>query len=85
MVDDNFGQPEPGVSALLSGLAALPAGIVLLLLGVVTLWRSRWLDDPRRRYSRPALIAIVAFVAFIEPVWLVPRCRHPTSAPRTRT
>ena len=53
-----------------TGLAALPAGIVLLAVGVVTLWRSRRLDERwRRRYPRRAVIAFVAFVAVLEVVY----------------
>jgi hypothetical protein len=44
-----------------SGLLLLPAGVVLLSVGAVTLWRSRRLDDrKRRRYTRRGLIGIAA-------------------------
>jgi dienelactone hydrolase len=42
------------------------AGVVLLGLGTVTLWRTRRRDGPRtRRYARRVLIAIAAAVAFV--------------------
>ncbi len=47
-----------------TGLLAIPAGLVLLAAGVVTLWRSRRLDKPLwRRYGRRALIAVGSLVA----------------------
>ena len=47
-----------------TGLVAIPAGIVLLVVGVLTLWRSRRRDDARaRRYGRRALLAVGAVVA----------------------
>jgi uncharacterized protein len=46
-----------------TGLVTLPAGVVLLLLGAVTLWRSRRREGSRpRRYLRRALIAVAGFV-----------------------
>ena len=46
-----------------TGLLAIPAGLLLVLLGAVTLWRSRRLDDPLwRRYLRRSLLAVAAFV-----------------------
>lgn len=52
-----------------SGLLLLPAGVALLVLAPVLLWRSRRTDGPRvRRYARRALVALVgAFAAF----WLL--------------
>ena len=48
-----------------TGFLAIPAGLALLALGVVTLWRSRRRDDGlRRRYLRRALIAAAAVAAF---------------------
>jgi hypothetical protein len=42
-----------------TGLLSIPAGIVLLAVGVVTLWRSRkTADSRRRRYLRRSLIAV---------------------------
>jgi uncharacterized protein len=42
-----------------TGLLAIPAGLVLLAVGVVTLWRSRRLDERMpRRYLRRALIGV---------------------------
>ena len=47
-----------------TGLLALPAGLFLVGLGVVTLWRSRKLNDRRRRrYTRRTLIAIASVLA----------------------
>jgi fermentation-respiration switch protein FrsA (DUF1100 family) len=44
-----------------TGLLAIPAGIVLLLIGLTTLWRSRRRDDaPARRYGRRVLLALGA-------------------------
>jgi uncharacterized protein len=46
-----------------TGLVALPAGLVLLALAAVTLWRSRRREGSRpRRYLRRALIAVAAVV-----------------------
>ena len=46
-----------------TGLLALPAGLVLVVIGIVTLWRSRKLNDRRRRrYPRRALIGICALL-----------------------
>jgi fermentation-respiration switch protein FrsA (DUF1100 family) len=42
-----------------TGLLAIPAGLVLLAVGVVTLWRSRRLDERLpRRYLRRALVGV---------------------------
>src|SRR3954464_10200333 len=42
-----------------TGLLAIPAGLMLLVVGVVTLWRSRRLDERLpRRYLRRALIGV---------------------------
>ena len=52
-----------------TGLAALAAGVALIALGAVTLWRSRRRDDARpRRYIRRVLLAGAAFLTF---VWVV--------------
>ena len=49
-----------------TSLVALPAGVLLLVVAALTLWRSRRLDESRRRrYSRRALIAIAGLVASI--------------------
>jgi uncharacterized protein len=46
-----------------TGFLALAAGIVLVALGVVTLWRSRRTDDSlARRYGRRALLTLAGFV-----------------------
>ena len=46
-----------------TGLLVLPAGLALLGIGTVTLWRSRRLDDrKRRRYTRRGLLAFAAAV-----------------------
>jgi hypothetical protein len=42
-----------------TGLLAIPAALTLLALGIVTLWRSRRLDDrKRRRYIRRSLLVV---------------------------
>jgi uncharacterized protein len=47
-----------------TGLLAIPAGFLLVGLGVVTLWRSRRLDERLwRRYLRRFLLAFAGFVA----------------------
>jgi hypothetical protein len=44
-----------------TGLLLLPGGLALIGIGVTTLWRSRRLDDSRRRrYTRRGLIAVGA-------------------------
>jgi alpha/beta superfamily hydrolase len=46
-----------------TGLLSIPAGLLLLGLGAVTLWRTRKLHDSRRRrYARRALLAVAGFV-----------------------
>ena len=46
-----------------TGLLAIPAGLMLLAVGVVTLWRSRRLDERMpRRYGRRALLGIASLV-----------------------
>ena len=52
-----------------TGLPAIPAGFVLVGLGVVTLWRSRRLDERlSRRYLRRALVAIAGVVVGLQVV-----------------
>ena len=47
-----------------TGLLALPAGLALLGLGAVTLWRTRRTDGhPLRRYARRAPLAIAGLLA----------------------
>jgi hypothetical protein len=51
-----------------TGLLAIPAGLVLLVLGLVTLWRSRRTDDSRLwRYLRRSLLVVagIAVAYFI--------------------
>ena len=46
-----------------TGLLAIPAGLTLLAVGVVTLWRSRRLDDRMpRRYLRRTLIGVAGLI-----------------------
>ncbi|MEN3339269.1 MAG: uncharacterized protein V7647_2945 [Acidobacteriota bacterium] len=46
-----------------TGLAAIPAGLLLLAMAAVTLWRSRRLGDSRRwRYLRRLLLVAASFV-----------------------
>ena len=47
-----------------SGLLTIPAGLLLLALGALTLWTSRKLDRHLRRYARRSLLA-VGGVAFL--------------------
>jgi hypothetical protein len=52
-----------------TGLPAIPAGIVLVGVGVVTLWRSRRLDERLwRRYLRRSLLAGAALVIGVQVV-----------------
>ena len=45
----------------------IPAGALLIAVGFWTLWRTRRLDESRRRrYPRRLLIAVVGFVVFFE-------------------
>jgi dienelactone hydrolase len=47
-----------------TGLAAIPAGLVLISIGVATLWRTRRLDkSPLRRWVRRVLVVAVAGAA----------------------
>jgi uncharacterized protein len=47
-----------------TGLLAIPAGLTLIAVGTVVLWRSRRLDERRlRRYGRRALIVAASLVA----------------------
>ena len=49
-----------------TGFLALAAGIVLLGLGVITLWRSRRTDDGLpRRYGRRILLTVAGLIAFV--------------------
>jgi hypothetical protein len=48
-----------------SGLLCLPAALVLLVVGVVTLWRSRKRDRRRRRYPRRVLLAAGGLLATV--------------------
>jgi uncharacterized protein len=45
-----------------TGLLAVPAGLLLIGVGVATLWRSRRGGGPIRRYPRRALLAVGALV-----------------------
>lgn len=52
-----------------TGLLCIPAGLLLIVLGVVTLWRSRRLDERRpRRYARRALVGIAGVLVFAQTV-----------------
>jgi uncharacterized protein len=46
-----------------TGLLAIPAGVVLVGIGLVTLWRSRRGGSPVRRYVRRALLAVAFMLA----------------------
>ena len=46
-----------------TGLLAIPAGLVLVALGAVTLWTGRRLDQPRPvRYGKRALLAVAGVI-----------------------
>ena len=46
-----------------TGLLVIPAGITLLVVGIVTLWRSRRLDERMpRRYARRTLLGLAGLV-----------------------
>jgi hypothetical protein len=46
-----------------TGLAAIPAGLLLVCVGAMTLWWTRRVDDSRRRrWLRRSLITVAAFV-----------------------
>ena len=72
------------VTAILAGAA----GVVLVLLGAVVLWRSRRLDERRpRRYLRRALVGVVALMAavfVVLPVALAIVVNHKARAPVER-
>jgi len=57
--------PDEGLSGDdFTGLLAAAGGLVLVLLGFRTAWRSRKLDDSRRRrYARRALLGVVCLLA----------------------
>ena len=61
--------PDQGLSGDdFTGLLAAAGGLVLVLLGIRTAWRSRRLDDSRpRRYARRALLGVV----FVLGAWFV--------------
>jgi uncharacterized protein len=53
-----------------TGLLALLAGLLLVALGVATLWRTRRLEESRsRRYIRRALLGVVAAIVGFEIVF----------------
>ena len=72
------------VTAILAGAA----GVVLVLLGAVVLWRSRRLDERRpRRYLRRTLVGVVALMAavfVVLPVALAIVVNHKARAPVER-
>jgi hypothetical protein len=56
-----------------TGLLATVAGLVLIVVGIVTLWRTRRLDESRtRRYLRRGLIGAVGLVVAFELVAPIP-------------
>jgi dienelactone hydrolase len=67
-----------------TGFLALAAGVALLGLGVVTLWRSRRTDDRlARRYGRRTLVAfagLIVFVVLVVPVAVSYVFTHATRA-----
>jgi fermentation-respiration switch protein FrsA (DUF1100 family) len=49
-----------------TGLLAIPAGLVLIGIGAVVLWRSRRVDDGHVwRYGRRSLLVVAAFFVFV--------------------
>jgi uncharacterized protein len=63
-----------------TGLIALPAGVLLLLLGVVALWQSRRSERTRaRRYLRRALIgvgSVIVVIALVAPFMMAYAYTH---------
>ena len=50
-----------------TGLLAIPAGVLLVALGAITLWRSRKRNDGLwRRYARRALLTLAGLFVFVE-------------------
>ncbi len=50
-----------------TGLLAIPAGVLLVALGAITLWRSRKQDDRLwRRYGRRALLTLAGLFVLVE-------------------
>jgi hypothetical protein len=79
-----------------TGLLAIPAGVLLVGIGLVTLWRSRKGGSPVRRYVRRALLAVAFLLAGFLLLFRSPRptCTpsrrgrtspRPNSGPHTRT
>jgi uncharacterized protein len=69
-----------------TGFAAILAGLVLVGVGVVTLWRSRKLNDRRvRRYARRLVIAAAAAVVFAFVIFPLSLSYGFTHAARTST
>jgi uncharacterized protein len=53
-----------------TGLIAIPAGLVLLAVGIVTVWGSRRLDERMpRRYGRRALVGVASLVVALVVVY----------------
>jgi uncharacterized protein len=72
-------------AADVSALLAAPAGLVLVSLGTIVLWRSRRLDErPLRRYLRRGLVAAlgaIAVVFVVAPIGLAIVVNHKARAP----
>jgi fermentation-respiration switch protein FrsA (DUF1100 family) len=52
-----------------TGLLMIAAGVLIIAVGVWTLWRTRRLDESRRRrYPRRVLVGVMGFVVFFEVV-----------------
>jgi hypothetical protein len=67
-----------------TGLPALAAGLVLLGLGAITLWRSRRRDEPRAsRYGRRALLGVASLLVLLAVVLPVLLAVGFTHKPRT--
>jgi pimeloyl-ACP methyl ester carboxylesterase/uncharacterized membrane protein len=66
-----------------TGVLAALAGGVLVVLGAVTLWRSRKLDRKVRRYTRRALIGIAGFLVAVEVIGGAALGYYATHRPRS--
>jgi uncharacterized protein len=72
-------------AADVSALLAAPAGLVLVSLGTIVLWRSRRLDErPLRRYLRRGLVAALGAIGVgfvVAPIGLAIVVNHKARAP----
>jgi uncharacterized protein len=66
-----------------TGVFAILAGVALVVLGAVTLWRSRKLDRKVWRYTRRSLIGIAGFLVAVEVVGGAALGYYATHRPRS--